>query len=414
VLAGFGIVLALALSWLLGRQLVRRLRVLAALARETAAGDLTARFPTTGDDEVAQLGIAFNEMADELAGLVRRMEMQAAHDSFGSQLIDALEMADEEGEAYAVIERAMAEVAPEAPTELLLADSSHAHLERVVMNGVAGGPGCPVDSPYACMAVRRGRAVVFENSEALNACSKLRGRPTGPCSAVCVPVTFMGKALGVLHQTGPAGTPAPNARVDRLTTLAAQSGSRIGTVRAFQQSQLQATTDGLTGLINRRTLENDLRSMLQDSQQFALAMADLDHFKKLNDTFGHEGGDRALRLFARTVRDAVRVGDKVARYGGEEFVFVLPGATADAAADMLDRLRVVLSGAIAGSGVPVFTVSFGVTDSRMGRTLDELVRCADEALMVAKARGRDQVVVYESAMSGAPATANGGAVKAAR
>ena len=97
--------------------------------------------------------------------------------------------------------------------------------------------------------------------------------------------------------------PVPTARrpreeVARLTTLAAQSGARIGTVRAFEKTQLQAKTDGLTGLSNRRTVETELRTFCRERRPFALALADLDHFKKLNDAHGHEEGDRSLRLFS--------------------------------------------------------------------------------------------------------------------
>ena len=104
---------------------------------------------------------------------------------------------------------------------------------------------------------------MFETSESLNACPKLRDRPGRPCSAVCVPVSFMGRALGVLHATGPVGKPLAATQVAQLTTLATQAGARIGTVRAFQRTQLQASTDGLTGLVNRRTLETRLRSLIK-------------------------------------------------------------------------------------------------------------------------------------------------------
>src|SRR5262249_15826885 len=178
--------------------------------------------------------------------LERELTLQAQRDNFGSQLVEALEMADEENATFDVVERAMVEVEPTAPMELLLSDSSRAQLERAAASPVSGAPGCPVESPFSCVAVRRGNPVVFESSEALNACPKLRGRPNGVCSAVCIPVTFMGRALGVLHATGPAGEPLQPSQVAQLTTLATQAGARIGTVRAFQRTQLQASTDSLT------------------------------------------------------------------------------------------------------------------------------------------------------------------------
>ena len=168
--------------------------------------------------------------------LERELTAQAQRDSFGSKLAEALEMADEVEDAYEVVERAMVETSEATPMELLLSDSSRTSLARVATSTTAGAPGCPVKSPFSCVAVRRGSAVVFESSEALNACPKLRDRPDGPCSAVCVPVSFMGRSLGVLHATGPNGKPLDGEAIAQLTTLAAQAGARIGTVRAFEKT----------------------------------------------------------------------------------------------------------------------------------------------------------------------------------
>ena len=298
--------------------------------------------------------------------LEQELTLQAQRDNFGSQLVEALEMADEEHATYDVITRAMDEISAVTPMELLVSDSSRAHLEQAAINPVAGAPGCPVESPFSCVAVRRGNPVVFESSEALNACPKLRDRPGGPCSAVCVPISFMGRSLGVLHATGPEGAPLGAEQVSQLTTLATQAGARIGTVRAFEKTQLQASTDGLTGLINRRTLETHLRTLVRQGTPFALAVADLDHFKQLNDTHGHEAGDRSLRVFAQATLQVLRDIDLVARWGGEEFVIAMPEIDCDQAVVALERVRANLALAHQGGHVP-FTASFGVTDSTQGR-----------------------------------------------
>jgi diguanylate cyclase (GGDEF)-like protein/PAS domain S-box-containing protein len=326
--------------------------------------------------------------------LEQELSRQAQRDNFASQLVEALEMADEESSAYDVVRRAMVEISPDAPMELLLSDSSRAHLEQTAIHPQAGAPSCPVDSPYSCVAVRRGNPVVFDSSEALNACPKLRGRSSGPCSAVCVPISFMGRSLGVLHATGPEGV-APNAeQVSQLTTLATQAGARIGTVRAFERTQLQAQTDGLTGLINRRTLETELRGLMRDGRPFALALADLDHFKQLNDTHGHEMGDRSLRLFSHVIRQVLRDDDLVARWGGEEFLIALPDADVTNAADAMNRIRSDLAAALQGGQVQ-FTASFGITDSTCAETLQELIQLADIGLYASKSQGRDRVTIGE-------------------
>jgi diguanylate cyclase (GGDEF)-like protein/PAS domain S-box-containing protein len=327
--------------------------------------------------------------------LERRLTVQLQRDSFTSRLGEALEMADEEHEVFKVVERAAVEISERTPMELLLSDSSRANVARVASNGREDPPGCPVKSPYSCVAVRRGRAVTFDSSEALNSCPYLRDRPSGPCSAVCVPVSFMGRALGVLHTTGPDGSPLGADAASQLTLLAGQAGARIGTVRAFEKSQLQASTDGLTGLVNRRTAEKHLRALITGGRMFAFAIADLDHFKQLNDRHGHETGDRALRLFSQVATTTLREQDVIARWGGEEFVIVLPGLDRFQAVVVLDRLRHDLALAHPGE-TPRFTASFGVTDSGEADTLEALFSIADGGLYAAKHAGRDRATIGDA------------------
>jgi diguanylate cyclase (GGDEF)-like protein/PAS domain S-box-containing protein len=341
-------------------------------------------------------GIVLNARdISERVRLERELTQQAQRDIFGTQLVEALEMADEESATFDVVERAMVEISPDAPMELLLSDSSRAHLERAATSPTGGAPACPVQSPFSCVAVRRGNPVVFDTSESLNACPKLRDRPGGACSAVCVPVSFMGRALGVLHATGPAGEPPNSRQVAQLTTLATQAGARIGTVRAFQRTQLQASTDGLTGLVNRRTLESQLRGLIKHGRPFALAIADLDRFKQLNDTHGHEAGDRALRIFSKTAQDVLREDDVIARWGGEEFVIVIPDLDRHQGASALERIRERLAQAHGGDH-PAFTASFGVTDSTRAGALEQLLQLADTALYTAKEDGRDRIAISDA------------------
>jgi diguanylate cyclase (GGDEF)-like protein/PAS domain S-box-containing protein len=357
-------------------------------------------------------GIVLNSRdITERVRLEQELTRQAQRDNFGSQLVEALEMADEEAAAYDVVRRAMVEIGERTPMELLLSDSSRAHLDQTAVHPIAGAPSCPVESPYSCVAVRRGHAVVFETSEALNACPKLRDREQGPCSAVCVPISFMGRSLGVLHATGPDGVSPSKEQVAQLTTLATQAGARIGTVRAFEKTQLQAQTDGLTGLINRRTLETELRALLRQGRPFALALADLDHFKRLNDTHGHEEGDRSLRLFSHVVRQVLRDDDLVARWGGEEFLIALPDADTVAAVEVMGRIREHLARTLDGGQVR-FTASFGVTDSTAAPSLQELIQLADVGLYLAKASGRDRVSIGEWSDARDPLGAGNGAKRA--
>jgi diguanylate cyclase (GGDEF)-like protein len=391
--AGIACLVLLAASHLLSMSIMRVLRRIGEAASAVAGGHLSARARVTSKDEIGRLGASFDEVADSLTTLLIQMESDARRADFGRQLGEAMEMVDTEEDVRGVVARAFALIDAEAPMELLLADSSRAHLERAAVSPTSGAAGCSVVSPYSCVAVRKGVATSFDTSESLNACHKLRDRPGGPCAAVCVPISFMGRSLGVLHATGPAGIP-PAAEVQRqLVTLSRHAGMRIGTVRAFARTELQATTDGLTGLLNRRTLENRVRELLQAGERLALVMVDLDRFKQLNDTYGHEAGDRALRLFSQVVRSTMRSEDVVGRLGGEEFVLVLPHSDGADALPALERLRGALADAVTAGGGPAFTASFGVTDTREASEWEELLRIADAGLLRAKAAGRDRIVV---------------------
>jgi diguanylate cyclase (GGDEF)-like protein len=208
----------------------------------------------------------------------------------------------------------------------------------------------------------------------------------------------MGRALGVLHVTGEAGRVPTQRVVGQLTTLGILAGSRIGTVRAFERTQLQASTDGLTGLLNRRSLEARARRLAGSA--YAVAVADIDEFKRLNDTLGHDAGDRALRVFADVLRRSLPAGHHIARWGGEEFVVVLEGRTAQSAFDIAERIRTDLASACQLTHTPQMTVSFGIADSTMGSAFEHLVRIADDALYQSKEGGRNRTTIGDAARVG--------------
>jgi len=383
-------ILAGLMLWAVAKSIQSSIHEVGEVAQALAAGDMDNRCEPHGSDEVSALARMINLLADTMQGMLTRLRTEASRSSFSNQLVEALEMADSEAEADRVIARAMSTISDVHPMELLLADSSRAHLERACVHPKTGASNCSVDSPYACIAVRRGHPQVFPDAEALNACPKLLGRMGGALSAACVPVNFMGRALGVLHVTGAKGKPPNPEQIAQLTALGVHAGNRIGTLRAFERSQLQASTDSLTGLSNRRVAEEVLANLMALGTAFAVVMADLDFFKRLNDTMGHDAGDRALKLFADTARSVVRDRDHVVRWGGEEFALLLPGATAERAAEVVERLRAALAQAHLLSNTPIFTASFGIADSTMARDRDSIIRLADEALYRSKQGGRDR------------------------
>jgi len=157
-----------------------------------------------------------------------------------------------------------------------------------------------------------------------------------------------------------------------------------------------ATRDGLTRIFNKKyfmdTLRKEFAYCLRHQMPLSLVMFDVDHFKVINDTYGHEIGDRALRLFARVLRDAIRPSDFVARQGGEEFLVVLPDCSLPDARLVAERVRTELTRALAQAEVPPFTVTIGLTRSEAGDAFSEVVARADAAMLKAKSLGRDRVL----------------------
>lgn len=194
----------------------------------------------------------------------------------------------------------------------------------------------------------------------------------------------------------------PNEFLARLRTQLRRKAYHDGLRSNVAESIELAVTDGLTGLHNRRYLDTHLQTLVERAHKrgrpLSLLITDIDHFKDVNDTHGHDGGDAVLREFARRLREQVRGMDLVCRYGGEEFVIVMPDTSALMAAEIAERLR----GDVADVPFPLggdaptveVTASLGVAtlDHTAGGDAKALIKKADLALYEAKAAGRNRVI----------------------
>jgi diguanylate cyclase (GGDEF)-like protein len=184
-----------------------------------------------------------------------------------------------------------------------------------------------------------------------------------------------------------------------LVTFASQLATAIERARLFEQVQLLAVTDELTGLHNRRHFFHNARLEFGRARRFdhplAAIILDIDHFKSVNDRYGHPLGDTVLREVARRCKNALREVDLLGRYGGEEFAVVLPEAGNEEACAVAERLRAVIADAPfpTPSGPLALTISLGVAAmSPSIPDFDALLQRADEALLSAKAAGRNRVM----------------------
>ena len=398
VLLVAGTAALVAVGFSVSGSIIDPLRRLGRSMRRFGDGALDER-ADTAPDEVGVLARSFNHLAERLGAEVRRLSTDA---QWGTQLriiSEALDLATAEADVYRIVEHAMSMLAPTVPMEMLVDDPDTGELHQVAVSPSGGAPNCPVDTGAGCVAIRRGQTTVFPSSNEINACPLLRDRPGGACSAVCVPIAHGGSLLGVIHATGPDGEPPEAGLIEQLGVLAGQAGARIGALRTLETTRLEAATDTLTGLANRRSLESQVRDLLRVGTAFVLVVADLDHFKEVNDNYGHEMGDRALVLFSSVLLDNVRDHDVVARLGGEEFVLVFPQTPVSPAIDAIERIRNALARAVAANSFPAFTCSFGLTHSSVAGDVEGIIRVADAGLLMAKEMGRDRVVVADSEMA---------------
>jgi two-component system, cell cycle response regulator len=217
----------------------------------------------------------------------------------------------------------------------------------------------------------------------------------GAGNLILIPLFAEGGCVGVLvaEHSSRAGSRVERRLVSILERFASHAALALRNAALLEQMERMANTDGLTHIANRRTfeanLDKEMARSIRSGEPVSLVMLDIDYFKVLNDTWGHQKGDEVLREVAVALQAGSREFDTIARYGGEEFAVILPGTGPDAAWAGAQRLhRLVTEGV---TSVPI-TVSLGVASAPMGaQTTQSLVKAADDALYQAKRAGRNRV-----------------------
>ncbi|MFZ5448519.1 MAG: diguanylate cyclase [Thermodesulfobacteriota bacterium] len=341
---------------------------------------------------------------NKLKGLVAQVEERNRVMTLVNEMADTMQSCQDFEEAYRAIGHFMSRFFPDNSGALYMLNNSRNLFEAVAVWGVTP-PAISVFAPDDCWSVRRGRLHKVDNPREALLCRHL----SGACfvDSLCVPLIAQGDTLGVLHLESELKYEAePVACVavpkEQLSlTVAEDLALALANLRLRETLRSQAIRDPLTGLFNRRYMEETLDRELNRSKRtgapIAMIMMDLDHFKNYNDSFGHHAGDELLSALGNMVKGQIRGEDIACRYGGEEFLLIIPGTSLEVALERAKLLRqAVKEMHVHQRGLKPITLSLGVAVYPIhGETGSDLIRAADAALYQAKRAGRDRVMAAE-------------------
>jgi diguanylate cyclase (GGDEF)-like protein len=392
-----GLLLAIPLVLWLAQSLTSPVLALTEAAERVARGDLTGRLPAGGVDEIGRLSGAFNHMTDELALSIG--ELQRSRDLLRenvARLGDALQRThDLDGLLSTVLAAAASATSGQRATAWLIEGGS-----------VVARVSVPSGAPRA--TVRRlpiGADLAGEVAADGQPRRLGHGHEDGTTvlggPALGAPLRRGHSVLGVIVVERDPQEPAFDSDDEAmLVSLAGPAGIAIDNVLLHREAQRLSVTDPLTGAGNLRHMTTTLAREVERATRFdrplALLLMDLDHFKRVNDTYGHTVGDAVLRELSRRVAACVREVDTVARYGGEEFVVITPETDTEGALRLAARICEAIREApfIVGEDTVIVTVSIGVASlPGHGTSSGALVRAADDGLYAAKRAGRDRYLL---------------------
>ncbi len=325
-----------------------------------------------------------------------------------NEMTEGLQCCRHHEEAYRALNRLLPQLFPETSGALYVFKESREFLEAVVTWGESP-PAVSVFEPEDCLSLRRGQIYAVSEPDAVLSCPHIALPLTGPY--LCVPLMAHGEVLGILHLTAPSASvdaefeeysdPLPESIRQLARSVGEHLSLALANLELRESLHQQAIRDPLTGLFNRRyleaTLERELSRMRRQGGPLGVVMLDVDHFKRFNDTLGHEAGDALLKTLGHFLTSHVRQEDIPCRFGGEEFVLVLPNTPQEPLCQRADELRrgvEQIQASFQGRPLGKVTVSLGIAVYPIhGATGEALLRAADTALYRAKEKGRNCLVV---------------------
>ena len=303
------------------------------------------------------------------------------------------------GEALELAAQTLSRLLPGTGGTVYRIRASRDYAEAVAHWGKHAAASAAMLPPEQCWALRRGQPHLLQMPTQNLRCGHVELPPDGAVfNSACIPLVAQGTQLGVIYVS--ATTAEFLSRLDMVQAAAEQLSMTLHNLSLQERLRIQSIRDPLTGLFNRRYLEESLARELASCERrqspLSLMMLDLDHFKAFNDLHGHAGGDALLAAFGQLLKAHARAEDIACRYGGEEFTLILPETGPEAALECAARLGEKVRQLHVhhlGKELPAVTVSIGISVYRRGADdAEHLLRRADEALYRAKREGRDRAL----------------------
>jgi diguanylate cyclase (GGDEF)-like protein len=353
------------------------------------------------EERVRERTADLGKVSRDLQRSLQTLEETHRESTILGELIELLQASRTAAEAEDMLWRFGQKLFPTESGAVYLFRSSRNVLERAAS---WGSQTLDTFKPEECWGLRRGRLYMSQDDGWHPLCKHLQALPEKSAS-LCVPMMAQGDATGVLvlnSNRQPSDGVAISDQAKRLAPVAGeQIALALANLQLREKLRDQAIRDPLTSMFNRRyfeeTADRELRRAEQSGAGAGVVMIDIDHFKRLNDTRGHEAGDAALRRIGLLLQTKTRIEDIACRYGGEEFLLLLSGVSAESLTSRANEIREAVKEMemrFHGDILPSITISCGVAVfPDHGRSCNELAEAADRALYVAKQEGRDRVVL---------------------
>lgn len=415
------LVLAIVGGYFLVRRFTLPIRELASAADRVSRGDLNTTVVLPREDEIGVLAAAFNNMIRQLNEQIRTLELRVAERTAElSEFVERLTRRNKEveqinamgemlkvcrsrEEVMVVMARTLRKLFPGARGQLLLSDADGQQLRQVFC--WSDGEDCPKEALYAtedCWAMRLGRPYAVTDPLHQESCRHTQAEEAvGP--TLCVPLSAHGRHIGLLHLRLKPGNEEiiDDGSASALAeTVAEQAALSIANIDLQHNLHEQSIRDPLTGLYNRRhateLMYREQQRARRQNTPVGVILFDVDHFKRINDTFGHDAGDEVLRRIGTLLQKTLRAEDTPVRWGGEEFLVILPQTDLAHTVQRAEVLRQQVASTLDiqwhDKRIKV-TISAGVAAfPDHGDALETVITRADQALYRAKHDGRNRVV----------------------